>query len=176
MLELTPYTKPKFNIPLPPKAVYSVGSCCKGDYDKIVLAVATAAGSGVYQQLTEKLLGKKPKAATDVGCYVFLKKYRETLDKYMDGNIDFMRIPEKPDFGKDDNKAVKFPIATCGERFVAEHTGLNFIEINQLDIIEYRLFLADAVKMRILRREDGKGGEYLNECYNFMHKKSTMFD
>ena len=157
--------------------VYSVGTCDKSTYDKIVLAVSAGVSTNeTYFELAERIIGKRPRLATAAGCCAFLRRYREMLDDYIDGSIDFMRIPEKPDFGKSKTQEVKFPISTCGERFVMEHTGLNFIEIGELDIIEYRLFLADAVKMRILRREDGKGGEYLNECYNFMHKKSTMFD
>ncbi len=38
------------------------------------------------------------------------------------------------------------------------------------------MLLADAVKFKVLNRADGKGKEFLNECYDFMHRKSNLFD
>ena len=43
-----------------------------------------------------------------------------------------------------------------------EHSGLSFDKIAELDILDFRMLLADAVKYRVLNRSDGKGREFPN--------------
>ena len=100
--------------------------------------------------------------------------YREAVEKYCEDNIDIFGLPKS--FGMDSGEECRLPVITYGERLVYEHSGLSFDKIAELDILDFRMLLADAVKYRVLNRSDGKGREFLNECYDFMHRRSTLFE
>jgi hypothetical protein len=109
---------------------------------------------------------------TDTTLNAFIDKFVEWMNEYRKENMDFLAIPEKETFGKDQHEDTKLPIITHAENLVYEHSGLNFVQQLDLPITEYWLLLADAVKLRLLQRVDGI--EYLNECYNSMHRISTL--
>jgi len=52
---------------------------------------------------------------------------------------------------------------TIGERLVAEHTGLNFIQIEELPIDTYFLIMRDAFIFKQSQTEAGR--EYLEKCW-----------
>lgn len=170
---ITLFEKPVFKIPLIPVGMMSVPVCSKGIWDALIFS---RCGKGEMLRKTAKALCK------DIPDNMPLSSLREFADRYIDcvneyckANCDFFSLPEKPDF-EHDEEPLKLPVLTTGENLVKEHTGFDFDRINELDILDYRTLLADACKLRILRRADGKGREYLNECYDFMHKNSNLFD
>lgn len=63
----------------------------------------------------------------------------------------------------DDGDAVKYDIQTIGERFVAQYSGLSFVEIEELRIDVYFLLLRDAFIFEKSKTEEGR--EYLENCW-----------
>lgn len=109
-------------------------------------------------------------------CRAFLRNYVKAIENYCDANIDMLKPPELVEFDFDfdkkdpNNDKLLMPVFTYDEHLVSRYTGLSFNEIAGLDIITYRLYLADALKVNILKRADGTGTEYLNKCYRYMHQ------
>ena len=56
-----------------------------------------------------------------------------------------------------------YEINTIEEKLISEYTGLNFLEIENLDVIEYWVYLRDAVIYRYNETEEGQ--EYLEKCW-----------
>lgn len=114
-------------------------------------------------------------------CKVFLQNYVKAIENYCDVNMDMLKPPELVEFDfdfetkKNDTKLL-MPVFTYDEHLVSSYTGLTFKEISELDIITYRLYLADALKVNILKRADGTGTEYLNKCYRYMHQIDDDFN
>lgn len=171
---ITVFDKPIFKINLRPYGIISVPVCSKSTWDTLIYAMSTLNRTKLYEA-AKALYPDLPENIPDVSVIVFLDEYMDQVEEYCKINIDIFGIPEKPDFDKTEEK-LKLPIITYNTHIVQEYTGLDFERINELDILDFRMLLADAVKVIILRRADGKGTEYLNECYNFMHKISNMFD
>jgi hypothetical protein len=57
----------------------------------------------------------------------------------------------------------KYDVKTWYHRLVAEHTGLNFFQISQLDYIQFLLWRRDAVIYRLNQTETGR--EYLDNAW-----------
>lgn len=174
MGRLFPFKKPVFTLSCPPFGEVRARVCSKGVYDKIQYLLTTGSGdiSEIMGEIpVENLPGNI--CLTYTTCFEFLTNYRNAVEKYCEENIDIFGIPKKEEF--ETEEPVRLPLVTVSERLVYEHTGINFREIDELDILDYRLLLADAMKWRILQRQDGKGREYLNECYDCMHKNSDIF-
>lgn len=170
---ISPFEKPVFKIDVPPLGVKSVPICSKGIWDQLVLSAESD---------SERDIRRSAEALSDFPDHVpvsvlkkFICNYKEIVEKYCDIYKDIFMIPEKPDFESDDNEKIRLPVITFGESVVAEYTGFDFDRINELDILDYRMLLADACKLKILRRADGEGKKYLNECYDYMHQNSNIF-
>ena len=138
-----------------------------------------AAGGNVDRKALSSILAAiTPEAKLSVigitGAVKLIKTYREAVEKYCEDNIDIFGLPKS--FGMDSGEECRLPVVTYAERLVYEHSGLPFDKISELDILDFRMLLADAVKYRVLNRSDGKGKEFLNECYDFMHRRSTLFE
>ena len=69
----------------------------------------------------------------------------------------------------DDDKGHKYVITTTWERLVAEYTGLNILEVESLDYIEYLMYRRDAFIYKMSQTE--KGQEYLNNAYRLEQSK-----
>ncbi|MCM1525561.1 MAG: hypothetical protein NC120_14035 [Ruminococcus sp.] len=169
---ISPFEKPVFKISVPPLGVKSVPICSKGIWDRLLMSAVSD---------SEKDIRKSAEALSDFPENVpvsllkkFICDYRESVEAYCEMNKDIFMIPEKPDFENDDEK-IRLPVITFCENIVAEYTGFDFDRINELDILDYRMLLADACKLKILRRADGEGKKYLNECYDYMHRNSNIF-
>lgn len=52
---------------------------------------------------------------------------------------------------------------------VCDYTGLNILEIEELDVFEYWLYFRDAVIYNCMQSEDGK--EYLEKCWRLEQTK-----
>ncbi|MCM1523820.1 MAG: hypothetical protein NC120_05120 [Ruminococcus sp.] len=124
--------------------------------------------------ITAALIKEMPcKMLLKSSCKAFLLNYVKAVNNYCENNIDMYMQPECCEFDFEKNEAdekLLMPVFTYEEHTVAEYTGLSFKEISQLDIFTYRLYLADALKVNILKRADGTGKEYLNKCYRYMHQ------
>ena len=58
---------------------------------------------------------------------------------------------------------MRYSIVTVGEKLVADYTGLNFLEIEELPIDTYFLLLRDAFIYDRQKTEAGR--EYLENCW-----------
>lgn len=167
---ITPFEKPVFPVILPPVGVLEVPVCSKHTWDVIGIArsdreIKRAAG----------LLADIPEGMPAVSLRAFVDGYIKAVNEYCDAAVDIYGIPDKPDFEHDEEET-RLPVLTFGEHIVREHTGFDFDRINELDILDYKLLLADACKLKILGRSDGSGKQYLNECWEYMHRKSSIFE
>lgn len=70
---------------------------------------------------------------------------------------------ECPHLPNEKNEGLKYEITTYAERLVCEHTNLNINEIEELNIVEFALYLRDAYIIKCYKTE--KGTEYLNKCF-----------
>lgn len=176
MFSVSPFKKPVFMLPCPPLGAVGAHICRKITFDRIIILSGEAVGSA--EDMKEVISEIAPEANFSAmgitGASLFIKKYREAVEKYCEDNIDIFGLPQT--FCMDCGEKCKLPVITYGERLVHEHSGLSFSEIAELDVLDYRMLLADAVKFKVLNRADGKGKEFLNECYDFMHRKSNLFD
>lgn len=77
-----------------------------------------------------------------------------------------LKIPYYPDDKEDKGH---YEVNTMEEKIVSEYTGYSFREIENLDVIEYWLYLRDAVIYNCMKTE--KGQEYLENCWRMEQTK-----
>lgn len=63
----------------------------------------------------------------------------------------------------DDDKGHKYEIVTTWEHLVSQYTGLNMLDVEKLDYIDYLMYRRDAFIHRMSQTE--KGQEYLNNAW-----------
>lgn len=63
----------------------------------------------------------------------------------------------------DDDKGHKYEIMTTWEHVVSQYTGLNMLEVEELDYIDYLIYRRDAFIHRMNQTE--KGREYLDNAW-----------
>lgn len=63
----------------------------------------------------------------------------------------------------DDSEQGHYEINTIEEKIISKYTGYNFDRINELDVIEYWLYLRDAAIYNLSQTNEGK--EYLEKCW-----------
>lgn len=168
MMRLFSAEPPKFKVKIIiPAAEIIMDTPTKSDYEKMLFPSDTAAFAAY---LTETYAGIKVPFTFLTGT-AFIAEYLAALKSYREKHIDIMKIPEKTDFtGKSEKPP--FPVITYAERLVREHSGMDFEKQAELPVTEFWILLADAVKSRIMERPDGI--EYLQQCYNDMHRISTI--
>lgn len=174
-MNILPYEKPLIKVSGGIFGMIGIPICSKADWDFLIYAVALKQQK-TLSEAVRRLGLQLPEHTPQKLLESILVQYRDAVEEYCESNMDIFNIPENLDFDTMNEEKLKLPILTFGESMVREHTGFDFEKINQLDILDYRMLLADAMKLKMLRRADGKGKEYLNECYNCMHKISNMFD
>ena len=69
----------------------------------------------------------------------------------------------------DDDKGHKYMINTTWEHLVARYTGLNILQIEELDYIDYLILRRDAFIYRMSQTE--KGEQYLNNAWRLEQTK-----
>ena len=69
----------------------------------------------------------------------------------------------------DDSKGHNYSIITTWEHLVAEYTGLNMLEVEELDYLDYLIYRRDAFIWRMSQSE--KGEEYLNKAWRLEQTK-----
>ncbi|KIL06592.1 hypothetical protein SR42_15745 [Clostridium botulinum] len=67
-----------------------------------------------------------------------------------------------PYYPEDENKG-HYEINTIEEKLISEYTRLNFIQIDELNIIEFWAYLRDSIIYKYNQTE--KGQEYLEKCW-----------
>lgn len=63
----------------------------------------------------------------------------------------------------DDNEGHKYEIVSYWEHLVAEYSGLNLLQVEELDYIDYLQLRRDAFIYKMSQTEKGK--EYLDNAY-----------
>lgn len=172
-MDLMLWEKPVFTLSCPPFGEVRAGVCRKISYDKILLFMQ---GKSVcFKEIIKEIIpGINENLLTVSGAFVFFRNYIEAVEKYCEENMDIFKAPEHIDFDED-REEIALPVISCPMHIIYEYSGLDFGRINELDILDYRLLLADGIKLKILSRADGRGREILRECYECMHKNSDIF-
>ena len=161
---ILPFRTPKFTIEIPvPHISITLDTPSKGDY------YALLTGADMVQILSRYTNAPM----TPMIASIVSERYIGQIKRYREDNMDYLVVPSRTDFSAvPDDTPEKLPCLTAAEHLIYEHSGINFIEQNKLPVTEYWTLLADAVKMRILSREDGE--DYLEQCYKDMHKISDF--
>ena len=168
-MNILPFDTPTFRIAIPlPHVTIIVKTPSKADYYRMV---ASTDKKGMAEYMLRKYGDGREIPFSAVTAMGLVNGFIKVLDEYREANMDVLRVPEHLDF-MDTGKTPKLPCITSGERLVYEHSGLDFIQQNELPVTEYWLLLADAVKMRIMQRSDSD--EYLEQCYQDMHRINTL--
>ena len=159
----------------------AVRICTKGQWEDLLIALKTKDEATLRTWvlgMTDKVSAYAPPIVYEVFC----EAYKQGIDNIVETYSDFYALPYTPydpeivERGCSTTEKMELPIATYTEGLVREHTGLDFLQIQDLDILTYKLYLSDAMKLRILNaRGSKKGTVYLNECYRFAHKINTGF-
>ena len=69
----------------------------------------------------------------------------------------------------EDSKGHNYAIYTAEEHLVAQYTGLNILQVEELDYIEYLIYRRDAFIHRMSQTE--KGQEYLDNAWRLEQTK-----
>lgn len=171
-----------FTVDFQPYGTYNIKPCTKADFDFLVSAIADTVKSKSVIKGVELLLGELPcKTPIMSACRVFLFNYVTAIQQYCKDNFEKFSIPEHldlPDANMDEDEEKKeplrYPLYTYEEYLVREYTGYNFREIQALDILTYRFYAAEAYKISVLKRVDGTGTAYLNECFDYMQEMKNF--
>ena len=153
-MDITAFAKPIFRIDVPAAGVISCRTCTVITYRRLKCGTFTA------EDITDIIIGDLPPFLRST-LTIFIQKYIAELDKYRKDNCDILQVP---DDGSEPEKKCRLG--------VKDYSGFNFAEINDLDIIDYWLLLADSVKLMALQNKK-EPEEYLNGCWCYMHDKAT---
>ncbi len=167
-----------------PYGTYSLKPCTKATYDFIadVTMSAKPKTSDVVKGV-KMLISEMPCKMPIIGsCRVFLYNYVKAVNEYCKAHFEKYAIPEHLDvpegtMGDEDGEKkepLRYPLYSYEECLVKDYTGYNFREIQELDILTYKFYAAEAYKVAVLKRVDGTGTTYLNECYDYMKEMQNF--
>lgn len=162
-MELTAIKKPVFTIDIPTIGKISCRTCTVAEHRRL------RAGRDLRNVLERVAVGDIPQTLKAIDI-IWSKMYLKKIEDYCNANMDALVLPSAGDFGKpgDKNKECFLQIYTTTDKLVADYAHLSFIEIQDIDIIDYRLIAADAFKHSVLTNKPD-GIDYLNGCYCNMH-------
>lgn len=173
-----------FRVSFQPYGVYNLKPCKKSIYDFIVAVItAEKPKSKDIVMGVEMLIDEMPCKTPIIGaCRVFLYNYVQAVVDYCKANFSKYMIPEHLDVpdgdingeGEEKKEPLRYPIYSYEEYMVREYTGYNFKDIQNLDILTYKFYAAEAYKVAVLKRVDGTGTTYLNECYDYMNEMQNF--
>ena len=69
----------------------------------------------------------------------------------------------------EDSKGHNYLIVTSWEHLVSQYTGLNMLEVEELDYIDYLILRRDAFIYRMSKTDEGR--EYLNNAWRLEQTK-----
>lgn len=161
-MDITAFSKPIFNISVPTAGVISCRTCTVITYRRLKCGAYTA------EDISDIIIGELPPFIRST-LTIFIQKYIAELEKYRDDNCDILRVPVD---GSEPEKKCRLSVSTFYDHCVKEYSGFDFSEINELNIIDYWLLLADSVKLMALQNKKDPE-DYLNGCWCYMHDKAT---
>ena len=166
-----------FNVEFAPYGNYNISPCNKSMWDLLILSVNNNNPKMIIDRVYDLLGDSMPCKTPLIGaCRAFIINYISAVDSYCNDNFEKFKIPEHLDFKNaneeedEEKEPLRYPIFTFEEYMVKDYTGLNFNQIAELNILQYKYYAADAQKVNILKRVDGTGTQYLNECYDYMNE------
>ena len=161
-MELLAIRKPIFTIDVPTIGRISCRTCTLREYKQL------QAFQGLRDILGSVAVGDIPQTlkAAEI---LWAKKYLEAIEDFAEKNKDILKIPTD---GKEDDEKCRLKIVTLQEKLASDYSGLNFRELLDLDIIDYKLITADAYKHMIMCNKTD-AVKYLNGCYAYMHDLFT---
>lgn len=161
---ITAFPKPIFRVDVPAAGVISCRSCSVLVYRRLCCGAYTAADiSGI-------IIGDVPPLIHST-LTIFVKNYIKALDDYRKRNCDILAVP---DDGSVPEEKCRLGVSTFYDHCVYEYSGFDFERINELDIIDYWLLLADSVKLMVLKNKQ-EPEKYLNGCWCYMHDEVSPF-
>lgn len=171
MISVLQIKPPMFAIELDmPKTTLIISAPTKGDYLKMMYH---AGDPEIIREILNKYTLQEMPPLILSTSEMLTNKLEKALQEYKTRNIDTMEIPDPPPFLENNKEKIKLPILSSAESLVYHHCGLDALQQLDLPITEYWILLADSVKQKILQQRSD-GVEYLNHCYNNMHKISTL--
>lgn len=162
MIELTAYEKPVFTIDIPTVGAVMCRTCSYRDYEALRLCSEQHLGDIIRRICIDDT----PEMLISVQ-KIFAKKYLDALHEYKTNNKNVLEIPYDGTPPKPEEICRLDPV-TQYDKLVSDYTGLNFLRIGGLNIIDYWLMLADAYKLMVLRNKL-EPVKYLNGCYCYMN-------
>ena len=160
MTELTAITKPVFMVDVPMIGKISCRTCSVSDYRKLRFLRE-------LRDILERVCVEDIPKTLRTSEIMWAKLYRDAIDDYVKQNMDALMMPQG--VKDDDTEEQLFRIYTTEEKLVADYAHLSFIEILDIDIIDYKLIAADAYKHMIMTNKTD-AVEYLNGCWLNMHE------
>lgn len=162
-MEITAIKKPVFEIDVPTIGKISCRTCSLREHKQVK---ALRSLRSVLENVTE---GDVPQTLKAIEI-IWARKYLAAIDGFVKDNADYLSVPTD---GKDDStEECRLKILTMPEKLAADYTGLNFMELLDLDIIDFDLIVADAYKHMIMANKPD-AVKYLNGCYAYMHDLFT---
>ncbi len=164
-MDITASAKPVFKINVPLAGIISCRACTVGTYRRL------CAGTFSSEDIKDIIIGEIP-AFLQSTLAAFAKCYISETEKYFDENCDTLRVP---DSGERSEKISKLNVSTFYDHCVYDYSGIDFERINDMNIIDYQLLLADSIKLMILQNRQNPV-DYLNGCWCYMHDKASISD
>ena len=162
-MDITAIRKPVFNIDIPTIGKIPCRTCTVADHRRLLVM------RDLRNVLERVSFGDIPQTLKTVEI-IWAKMYLKEIESYCRKNPDALMIPTQG--GAGDGEKCLLDIFTSADKLVADYAHLSFIEILEIDIIDYRLLAADAYKHMILTNKVD-GIKYLNGCYCNMHNISS---
>lgn len=167
-----------FTVNFEPYGTFSVKPCKKYVYDYIVSVLNANDKIGIIEGV-KKIVDLPCNVPIIGACRVFLLNYVTAIQEYCKAHYEKYAIPEHldvPGSSEEEEKKepLRFPIYTYGEGMVRDYTGYDFDKIQNLSVLEYKFYEAEAYKISVLKRVDGTGTQFLNECFDYMNEMSKF--
>lgn len=162
-MEITAIKKPVFEIDVPTIGKISCRTCSLREHKQVK---ALRSLRSVLENVTE---GDVPQTLKAIEI-IWARKYLAAIDSFIRSNADYLSIPT--DGKEDSTEECRLKILTIQEKLASDYTGLSFIELSDLDIIDFNLIVADAYKHMIMANKPD-AVKYLNGCYAYMHDMFT---
>ena len=165
-MEITAIRKPIFEIDVPTIGKISCRTCSVADHRKLCVM------RDLRSILERVTLEDIPQTLKTIDI-IWTKLYLNEIEQYTRNNMDVLMIPASGDSEDEEKEKCLLKIHTVVDKLVADYTHLSFIEIQDIDIIDYRLIAADAYKHMIMTNKPDAVA-YLNGCYCNMHEICSM--
>lgn len=164
-MRLLPITLPQFKIEVPLIGTFLFSVCTVGEYKQLKMQDSV-------RQIFEKLASTEnlPDSMLHSSIEIWRIKYIEAVESYIESQKDCLCVPTDGSVGEE---KCMFPVLTMEEKMFCDYTGLNFLQMNEINYIDYRLIVADAAKLNVIKNKTD-GIKYLNSCYGYMFDRFSL--